>query len=212
MSFNWKTKNNYVMKKILVAVAALVAFTACQNQQTPDNAAEAITENVDVAEVELEKNEGLKVAYIQIDSLMADYMLADELRKTFQAKADKADRELNAKYQKLEKDMIDAQDKIQKGLVTRATAEKMQQDLMAQQQELVNTRDRMMSELAEEEMVMNNRIYYAIMDYLKEYNSDYKYSMIVSTTASGPILHADPEMDITSEVLAELNARYKAGK
>ena len=198
------------MKKILVAVAALVAFTACQNKQASDNASEAVSENGAVAEVE--KNEGLKVAYIQIDSLMADYMLADELRKTFQAKADKADRELNAKYQKLEKDMIDAQDKIQKGLVTRATAEKMQQDLMAQQQELVNTRDRMMSELAEEEMVMNNRIYYAIMDYLKEYNSDYKYSMIVSTTASGPILHADPEMDITSEVLAELNARYKAGK
>lgn len=198
------------MKKILVAVAALVAFTACQNKQASDNASEAVSENGAVAEVE--KNEGLKVAYIQIDSLMADYMLADELRKTFQAKADKADRELNAKYQKLEKDMIDAQDKIQKGLVTRATAEKMQQDLMAQQQELVNTRDRMMNELAEEEMVMNNRIYYAIMDYLKEYNSDYKYSMIISTTASGPILHADPEMDITSEVLAELNARYKAGK
>lgn len=198
------------MKKILVAVAALVAFTACQNKQASDNASEAVSENGAVAEVE--KNEGLKVAYIQIDSLMADYMLADELRKTFQAKADKADRELNAKYQKLEKDMIDAQDKIQKGLVTRATAEKMQQDLMAQQQELVNTRDRMMNELAEEEMVMNNRIYYAIMDYLKEYNSDYKYSMIISTTASGPILHADPEMDITSEVLAELNARYQAGK
>lgn len=198
------------MKKILVAVAALVAFTACQNKQASDNASEAVSENGAVAEVE--KNEGLKVAYIQIDSLMADYMLADELRKTFQAKADKADRELNAKYQKLEKDMIDAQDKIQKGLVTRATAEKMQQDLMAQQQELVNTRDRMMNELAEEEMVMNNRIYYAIMDYLKEYNSDYKYSMIISTTASGPILHADPEMDITGEVLAELNARYQAGK
>lgn len=198
------------MKKILVAVAALVAFTACQNKQASDNASEAVSGNGAVAEEE--KNEGLKVAYIQIDSLMADYMLADELRKTFQAKADKADRELNAKYQKLEKDMIDAQDKIQKGLVTRATAEKMQQDLMAQQQELVNTRDRMMNELAEEEMVMNNRIYYAIMDYLKEYNSDYKYSMIISTTASGPILHADPEMDITNEVLAELNARYQAGK
>lgn len=199
------------MKKILVAVAALVAFTACQNKQASDNVSETVSAETGVV-AEVERNEGLKVAYIQIDSLMADYMLADELRKTFQAKADKADRELNAKYQKLEKDMIDAQDKIQKGLVTRATAEKMQQDLMAQQQELVNTRDRMMNELAEEEMVMNNRIYYAIMDYLKEYNSDYKYSMIVSTTASGPILHADPEMDITSEVLAELNARYKAGK
>mgnify|MGYP002231689080 CR=1 FL=1 len=68
---------------------------------------------------------------------------------------------------------------------------------MQQQQELLATRDRMMGELAEEEQVMNNRIYYAVMDYLKEYNADYKYSMIISTTASGPILHADPAMDIT---------------
>jgi outer membrane protein len=143
---------------------------------------------------------------------MAKYLLAEELRTTFQAKADKADRELNAKYQKLEKDMMDAQDKIQKGLVTRATAEQMQQDIINQQQELVNTRDRMMNELAEEEMVMNNRIYYAVMDYLKEYNADYKYSMIISTTASGPILHAEPSMDITDEVLEALNARYTAGQ
>ena len=102
--------------------------------------------------------------------------------------------------------------KIQKGLVTRATAEEMQQKLMQQQQELLATRDRMMGELAEEEQVMNNRIYYAVMDYLKEYNADYKYSMIISTTASGPILHADPAMDITEEVLAVLNERYAAEK
>ena len=114
--------------------------------------------------------------------------------------------------QQLEKDMLEAQDKIQKGLVTRATAEEMQQKLMQQQQELLATRDRMMGELAEEEQVMNNRIYYAVMDYLKEYNADYKYSMIISTTASGPILHADPAMDITEEVLAVLNERYAAEK
>ena len=120
--------------------------------------------------------------------------------------------ELNAKSQQLEKDMLEAQDKIQKGLVTRATAEEMQQKLMQQQQELLATRDRMMGELAEEEQVMNNRIYYAVMDYLKEYNADYKYSMIISTTASGPILHADPAMDITEEVLAVLNERYAAEK
>ena len=36
--------------------------------------------------------------------------------------------------------------------------------------------------------------------------------MIISTTASGPILHADPAMDITEEVLAVLNERYAAEK
>ena len=199
------------MKKIFVAAALLLSMTACGNSEKGGNTADG-TVPTDVAVEEQKSTIGHDVAYIQIDSLMAKYLLAEELRTTFQAKADKADRELNAKYQKLEKDMMDAQDKIQKGLVTRATAEQMQQDIINQQQELVNTRDRMMNELAEEEMVMNNRIYYAVMDYLKEYNADYKYSMIISTTASGPILHAEPSMDITDEVLEALNARYTAGQ
>lgn len=198
------------MKKVFVAVAVLVAFTACKNGQSKHETEQNV-ESETVA-VETVKGEVPSVAYIQIDSLMADYLLAEELRNAFQAKANKADRELNAKYQKLERDMMEAQDKVEKGLVTRATAEQMQQKLMNQQQELVNTRDRMMSELAEEEQVMNNRIYYAIMDYLSEYNADYKYSMIISTTAVGPVLHANPSMNITREVLAALNERYNAEK
>lgn len=193
------------MKKLFFAAAALLVFTACQNN-TNKAAEESKNETEAVVATETHSNGG--VAYIQIDSLMLDYDLAEELRNTFQAKYNKADRELNAKYQRLEKDMMEAQDKMQKGLVTRATAEEMQQKLMTRQQELVNTRDRMMGELAEEEQVMNNRIYYAIMDYLSEYNADYKYSMIMSTTASGPILHAKPSMNITKEVLAALNAKY----
>lgn len=198
------------MRKIVVAAAVLLAFAACRNsgQQAP---AAAGQESETAAAVEV-RGEKPNVAYIQIDSLMLDYLLAQDLSNAFQAKANKAERELNAKSQQLEKDMLEAQDKIQKGLVTRATAEEMQQKLMQQQQELLATRDRMMGELAEEEQVMNNRIYYAVMDYLKEYNADYKYSMIISTTASGPILHADPAMDITEEVLAVLNERYAAEK
>ncbi len=196
------------MKKIVVAAAVLLAFTACRNGETKvDETAGAESAAVEAAV----KGAVPNVAYIQIDSLMMDYLLAQDLSNAFQAKANKAERELNAKSQRLEKDMMEAQEKIQKGLVTRATAEEMQQKLMQQQQQLLETRDRMMGELAEEEQVMNNRIYYAVMDYLKEYNADYKYSMIISTTVSGPILHAAPEMDITRELTA-LNERYAAEK
>ncbi len=195
------------MKKLFVAAAVLMAFTACQNRQ---QGTEAVTVETETTET-LQSGTANAVAYVQIDSLMLDYKLAEELRNTFQAKANKADREFNAKYQKFEKDMMDAQDKIQKGLVTRATAEQMQQQLMQQQQELMETRDRMMGELAEEEQVMNNRIYFAVTDYLKEYNADHKYAMIISTTsAGGPVLNADPALDITKEVVAELNKRYEA--
>lgn len=196
------------MKKILIALALLLAFTACRDKQ---NTVTSKGDNVAVSVDGVVASKG-DVAYIQIDTLVSKYTLAEELRNTFQNKYNKADRQLNAKYQKLEKDMMAAQDQVQKGLVTRATAAEMEQKLGMQQQELMSTRDRMMNELAEEEQVMNNRIYHSVMDYLKEYNADYKYSMIISTTAMGPILHADPSKDITVEVLTALNERYTADK
>ena len=116
------------MRKIVVAAAVLLAFTACRNggQQAP---AATGQEPEAAAAVEV-RSERPNVAYIQIDSLMLDYLLAQDLSNAFQAKANKAERELNAKSQQLEKDMLEAQDKIQKGLVARATAEEMQQKLM----------------------------------------------------------------------------------
>ena len=197
------------MRKLLFFSVMLAMCASCSNNA----AKEPVTEDPEqIIADPVSLNEDFRVAYIQVDTLMSEYLLAEELRNTFQAKANKAERELNAKAQKLEQDMLDAQEKIQKGLVTRATAEQLQQTLAQQQQELMNTRDRMMSELAEEEQVMNNRIYYAVMDYLSEYNADYKYSMILSTTASGPVLHALPSMNITREVLDALNQKYNAEK
>ena len=197
------------MRKLLFFCATLALCASCGNNPGKEPV-EEIQEPITTEQNGF--NGELKVAYIQVDTLMSEYLLAEELRNTFQAKANKAERELNAKAQKLEQDMLDAQEKIQKGLVTRATAEQLQQTLMQQQQELMNSRDKIMADLAEEEQVMNNRIYYAVMDYLAEYNADYKYSMIISTTASGPILHAHPSMNITQEVLEALNQKYNSEK
>lgn len=200
------------MKKLLIAAAAALACVACGNKQNAANGTSDNTADGQTTAAAISSAQGLNVAYIQMDSLLLKYTLAEELRTAYEAKINKADRELNAKGQKLERDMMDAQEKIQKGLVTRATAEEMQQKLYNQQNELMASRDRIMGELAEEEQVMNNRIYYAIMDYLEEFNADRKYAMIVSTTATGPILNADPALDITAEVLEALNARYAADK
>ena len=94
------------MRKIVVAAAVLLAFTACRNggQQAP---AATGQEPEAAAAVEV-RSERPNVAYIQIDSLMLDYLLAQDLSNAFQAKANKAERELNAKSQQLEKDMLEA--------------------------------------------------------------------------------------------------------
>ena len=65
---------------------------------------------------------------------------------------------------------------------------------------------------AEEEQVMLNRIHYSITEYLKEFNSDYRYKMILSSSTTGPVLNADPSLDLTQIILEGLNKKYAAEK
>ena len=105
--------------------------------------------------------------------------------------------------------MRDYQDKIQKGLVTRSQAQSIEENLNKKQQSFMQHRDQVMSELAEEEQVMLNRIHYSITEYLKEFNSDYRYKMILS---SSTVLNADPSLDLTQIILEGLNKKYATEK
>lgn len=152
------------------------------------------------------------VAYVNIDSLVANYNMYLDLRNEYETKAKKVEGELTNKGRSFERDVNDFQEKVQKGLVTRAQAAELEQTLQRKQQGFMQHRDNVMREMAEEEQVMLNRIHYSIVEYLKEFNSDHRYGMIISTTAAGPILNADPTLDITNVVREGLNKKYAAEK
>lgn len=155
---------------------------------------------------------GGQIAYVNIDSLASRYDMYLDLRTSYEAKAVKAESNLTSKGRKLEKDIMDYQDKVQKGLITRSQAATMEQTLNQQQQDFITLRDQTLQELAEEEQVLLNQIQHSIVDFLKVYNKDGKYAMIISTSASGPVLNADPSLNITQDVQAELNKSYKPAK
>ncbi len=152
------------------------------------------------------------IAYVNMDSLVSRYNMYLDLRADFEAKAKKLDNELTAKGRSFENAVADFQNKVQKGLVTTATAQSMQADLEKRQQSLMQQRDRSMAEIAEEEQVLLNQIHFSIVDYLEEFNADMTYGVILSTNAGGPILNADPMLDITEKVLVGLNQKYAATK
>ena len=152
------------------------------------------------------------IAYFNIDSLVNRYDMYTDLRAAYEEKAKKAENELTSKGRSLENSVRDYQEKIQKGLVTRSQAQTMEENLNKQQQTFVEHRDKVMAEMAEEEQVMLNRIHYSITQYLKEFNSDYRFKMIVSSTGAGPVLSADPSLDLTEVLLEGLNKQYAAEK
>lgn len=193
------------MKKMYILVsAALLFFTACGDKS--GKPAEAQQPAAEVVQSVV----SAQIAYVDLDSLLTNYDLYIDKNAEIQAKAEKAETELTTKTRSLEKSFASAQEKIDKGLVTRSEAMELQQNLQTQEQSFYEHRDKVQRELAEESQVLMNNIINNIDVFLEEFNADYHYSMILTTSGGSPVLHADPRLNITSVVLKGLNEKYAA--
>ncbi len=152
------------------------------------------------------------IAYVNIDTVIFKFDMFFDRRDELLAKQKSAEAELNSKGSAYEKAGKDYQEKVNKGLITRATAAQMEQALVQQQQELVNLRDKLQSNLMEEEQVMNRQILEYITKYLEANKAEYNYQLILGKSFGSVILYSDSSMDITQRVIDELNRKYKEEK
>ena len=149
------------------------------------------------------------IAYVNVDSIIFKFDMFYDRRDELMDKQQKAEAELNSKAGQYEKSARDYQEKVNKGLVTRATAAEMEQALLQQQQELVNLRDNLQANLIEEEQVMNRQILEYITSFLEENKSEYNYQYILGKSFGGQVLYGDTSLDITQKVLDAINKKYQ---
>jgi outer membrane protein len=152
------------------------------------------------------------IAYVNIDSIIFKFDMFFDGRNNLLEKSKSAEAELTSKGTQYEKAGRDYQDKVSKGLVTRATQAEMEQSLTQQQQELVALRDKLQSNLMEEEQVMNRQILEYITKFLEENKSVYNYQYILGKSFGSVVLYSEASLDITQNVLEALNKKYKAEK
>jgi outer membrane protein len=152
------------------------------------------------------------IAYINIDTVIFKFNMFLDRRNDLMAKQKSAEAELSSKGSQYEKGAKDYQDKVNKGLVTRATAAQIEQSLVQQQQELVSLRDKLQSNLVEEEQVMNRQVLDYITKFLEENKSDYNYRYILGKSFGSVVLYGDNSLDITQKVLDAINKKYKGEK
>ena len=152
------------------------------------------------------------IAFVNIDTVILKFDMFADRRVDLMAKQKKAETELTSKGSQYEKNARDFQDKVNKGLVTRATAAEMEQSLLQQQQELVTLRDNLQSNLMEEEQVMNRQIIEYITNFLDTNKSEYNYQYIFGKSFGSVVLYGDEALDITAKVLEAINKKYQAEK
>lgn len=154
---------------------------------------------------------GVKIAYVEVDSLMTQYKFAKDYTLVLQKKGNNARNTLNQKGQQLQAAAANFQQKLQNnGFTSREQAESQQAAIQRQQQSLQELQDRLAQELDAETAKYNEALRDSLNHFLREYNKVKKFDIILSK-AGDNILYASKVYDITQEVINGLNKCYKGG-
>lgn len=182
------------------ALAAVVALTSCNN--TTENESQAVKSET--------ADGNLKIAFIEVDSLMSQYEFCKEFTLELQKKSTNARNTLNSKGQQLQKAVQNFQQKLQSnGFSSREEAERVQMAIQRQESDLNELQSRLATELDSETAKYNTALRDSLKGFLNAYNKDKKYDMILSK-AGDNILLSDERFDITQDVINGLNKRYKS--
>ena len=153
----------------------------------------------------------LKIAFVEVDSIMTQYTFCKDYTQILQKKGQNIQNTLAAKQRSLEQAAANFQQKLQQNAYTREQAEGIQASLQKQAADLDVLNQRLTNEFQTETDKYNNALRDSIQHFLARYNKDKKYSLILSK-AGDNLLYADKAFDITAEVIAGLNKAYKPAK
>jgi outer membrane protein len=188
----------------IVLLVGLVVLYILYFTSKGDGKHPSMTQTLDKA-----KNGAISVAFVNNDSILANYDLVIKMKKELQAKGDRYSAEVAAKQSSFEKDAAYFQEQVQKKTLSDQSAQEIYQRLMENQQKITDLRDRYASELQLSEADMNVALLDSVMNFLHRYNHKYKFDYILGFNKGGNILYANDTLDITNDVLKELNLEYK---
>lgn len=193
------------MKKIDFLVAILVALsivaTSCNGSSNDKKAAESATG--------AQTAKGVTIAFVDLDSLMAHYQYYLDCSQLLEKKSASINATLNNKGIALQKEMAEFQDKIQKKSITEEQAVKIQTSLQNKQAQIQTLQQNLTEEFQKEQAKYNEALHDSVDNFLKSYNKTAGYTFILARSNDN-ILLVDPKCDITKDVIAGLNKRYKA--
>ncbi len=190
-------------KNIFLALAIAAVMVSC------NNAAPKMDEQPATGEA---LASGMKIAYVEVDSLMTQYNFAKDYTVTLEKKSNNARNTLTQKGNALQAAVNNFQQKLNNnGFQSREQAESVQAAIQRQQADLQQLQARLENELASETAKFNEALRDSLQNFLTAYNKDKKFDLILSK-AGDNILFASKQYDITQDVINGLNKRYKPGK
>ncbi len=155
---------------------------------------------------------GVKVAYINTDSLMAQYQYAKDLEeelRTFQANKE------NSYQRQAEQLLREEQEYLKTGAnLTLSQQKAKEEEFQRREAELQQLQITYAQQIQEKTIQESEKMTNAVYAFIREYNNaNQQFDIILSKSFSNsPILYGNPGMDITNEIIEGLNKEYESIK
>ena len=150
-----------IMKKFFILALGVIALTACNSNKEGD-----VPENTAATEV---NPAGLKIAYVEVDSLMSQYQFCKDHNLLLNQKGENAQKTLAEKQRTLQNHANALQKKYESnGFTTRDELERAQNALAREQQDLAELEQRLMNELGNEQAQLTLEMRDSIQAFLKK--------------------------------------------
>ena len=190
-----------------VILAAAVIYLFTQQGSNAETTAEETP--VEVAEpIQAENIGDLKMAYVNMDSLLTNYKLSVEMNDEIIEEERKISANIKWKMKEIEKDYQNYEANLAAGILGEITPQDYEAKLMSFQQDAENYQSNQLKKLDQMSIDMNNELLETVNAYLEEVNQEEGYDFIFKDGLGSPLLFKNDALDITDKVISDLNAQY----
>ena len=202
--------NKYTTKlsKAAFGLALALVIASCNQNSSPTST--TANDSTNVANATSNKQMD-KIVYVNSDTLSEKFVYFKDIRDRLEAKAKKAQNDLQSKGQAFQREVAEAEQK----LATMSASERqaVEERLARKQQELAQLNQNASASLAQDENTEVTAVYNTISEYLKKHAEEKGYQFVLTYSKTNPsVIYADPTLDITKEVVEGLNKDYANNK
>jgi len=193
-----------VITKITLGLAVAASVVACNNNKPATTPAASTGSSATASE------KGTTV-YINSDTLLAQYGYAKDMQERLTTKGKAMQQENQSKEQAYQRSVAE----YQKAAATMAAdkRDETEKRLVQERQELQQFEQNNGLDFQKYQGEETNKLYQKIADFSKTYAKEKGYKLVLTYSKTAPgVLYVDPSLDVTTEVIKQLNDAYTKDK
>jgi outer membrane protein len=148
---------------------------------------------------------GSRIAFVNIDTFFGGYKEYKKIKDEIESSSKAASSNLQSKTQALQAEYQKLMQGAQSGQITPQQAQVKEKEIMAKGNALKNEEQSIGKSIADKTEKATKDLYKKMEEYFTENKSKYNCDIVMGYQTNGVLLYVDPKMDITKQVIEDLN-------